>query len=290
MRKNFVLPVIFLFFVLQQPVAQAPVKASSGTHVTATARAEAVTGILGAFADETELLLAQVQQKKEVVIRQICFTQGVLKGRRVVIALSGIGKVNAAVTTMLMLEHFHPAEILFTGIAGALDPDLSPGDLVIGTQVAYHDYGSLLPDSMLRRPTRNPATMQENPLYFSCDARLLQLADKAGKMITLEKIDSQGASVSPKIVTGIIVTGDVFVSSATATKKLHEQMHALATEMEGAAVGQVCWQQGVPFIIIRSMSDNANNNAYSDVKTFYRVAARNSANLVITIAALLYKK
>jgi len=247
----------------------------------------AVTGILGAFADETELLLAQVQQKKVVLIRQIRFTQGVLKGRPVVIAQSGIGKVNAAVTTMLMLEHFQPSEILFTGIAGAVAPDLSPGDLVIGTKVAYHDYGSLLPDSLQRRPTRNPATMQENPLYFPCDARLLQAAGAASKKITLEKMNSRGTSLSPKIVTGVIVTGDVFVSSAATTKKLHEQMNAVATEMEGAAVGQVCWQQGVPFIVIRAMSDNANNNAYSDVKTFYRVAARNSASLVITITEML---
>src|SRR2546430_683031 len=89
-----------------------------------------VTGILGAFGDETALVLTQVQQKKEVVIQQIRFTQGLLRGRPVVVALSGIGKVNAAITTTLMLEHFQPSEIIFTGIAGAVDPALSPGDLV----------------------------------------------------------------------------------------------------------------------------------------------------------------
>src|SRR5882762_9543436 len=144
----------------------------------ATAHAQ-VTGILGAFGDETTLVLEQVQQKKEVVIQQIHFTQGLLRGRQVVVALSGIGKVNAAITTTLMLEHFHPSEIIFTGIAGAVDPDLSPGDLVIGTELAYHDYGWLLPDSLQRRPTRNPATLQENPFYFPCDTRLVQLAWQA---------------------------------------------------------------------------------------------------------------
>ena len=248
-----------------------------------------MTGILGAFADETELLLSQVQQKKEVVIRQIRFTQGLLKGRPVVVAQSGIGKVNAAVTTALMLEHFQPAEILFTGIAGAIDPALSPGDLVIATKLAYHDYGSLLPDSMQRRATRNPATMQENPLYFPCDARLVQLAGTASRKITLEKNSNRNGSTTPKIVTGVIVTGDVFVSSQAATQKLYRQMNAEATEMEGAAVGQVCWQQQTPFIVIRSMSDNAGNNAFADVKSFYRVAARNSANLIMAMTELLGK-
>jgi len=286
MRKNIIL-LFILFSLAQQSMAQAPVKAITSTRDMQAGKRAGVTGILGAFADETELLLAQVQQKKEVVIRQIRFTQGILKGRPVVIAQSGIGKVNAAITTTLMLEHFQPSEILFTGIAGAVDPDLSPGDLVIGTKVAYHDYGSLLPDSMQRRATRNPATMQENPLYFPCDARLLQVAGIAAKKITLEKMSSHGNSIAPKIVTGVIVTGDVFVSSQAATQKLHRQMNAAATEMEGAAVGQVCWQQHVPFIIIRSMSDNAGNNAYADVKTFYRVAARNSASLVISITEML---
>ena len=290
MRKYPVLLFVVILSFVQIASAQAPVKTISSIHEIQGTRKTGVTGILGAFADETELLLAQVQQKKDVVIQQIHFTQGILRGRPVVIALSGIGKVNAAVTTSLMLEHFQPSEIIFTGIAGAVNPALLPGDLVIGTRVAYHDYGSLLQDSLQRRATRNPVTMQENPLYFPCDGRLLHLADIAAKKITLDKITSHGTPLLPKIVTGIIVTGDVFVSSQAATQKLYKQMNAEATEMEGAAVGQVCWQQHVPFIVIRSMSDNAGNNAFSDVKTFYRVAARNSASFVITIAELLGKK
>ncbi len=287
MDKIYLFLFVALSCTLQQAGAQAPVKAVLPAHDVPAAKRTGITGILGAFADETDLLLAQVQQKKEVVIRQVHFTQGILKGRPVVIAQSGIGKVNAAITTTLMLEHFQPSEILFTGIAGAVDPALSPGDLVIGTRVAYHDYGSLLPDSMQRRATRNPVTMQENPLYFPCDARLLQLADRAGKTIPLEKVSGRSGNLSPRIVAGIIVTGDVFVSSAAATQKLYSQMNAEATEMEGAAVGQVCWQQQVPFIVIRSMSDNAGNNAYSDVKAFYRTAAHNSAALVMAITELL---
>src|SRR5438552_16790595 len=98
---------LFLFVVLScallQAGAQAPVKAVLPAQGTPAARQTGITGILGAFAEETELLLAQVQQKKEVVIRQVHFTRGLLRGRPVVIAQSGIGKVNAAITTTLML-------------------------------------------------------------------------------------------------------------------------------------------------------------------------------------------
>src|SRR5882762_2957892 len=95
------------------------------------------TAILGAYGEEITLLLEKVQDKKESNIATLHFTEGVLAGRRVVVVLTGIGKVNAAITTTLVIEHFHPAEVLFSGIAGGVDPGLSPGDLVIGKKVAY---------------------------------------------------------------------------------------------------------------------------------------------------------
>jgi adenosylhomocysteine nucleosidase len=243
----------------------------------------AVTGILGAFAEEIKYLLTQVHQKKEIIIQQVRFTEGVLQGKKVVIAQTGIGKVNAAITTTLMLEHYHPREIIFTGIAGGINPALQPGDLVIGTRVGYHDYGAIVPDSIIRKPTRNPFTGIENPLYFTCDSILVAHARLIGNKIPLEKIRRSNGDQAPQIITGTIVTGDVFVSSDKAAANLAQQLHADATEMEGAAVAQVCWQQKIPFIVIRSMSDNANNNAHTDVAAFYQIAARNSAKFVMGI-------
>jgi len=210
-----------------------------------------------------------------------------LRGRPVVVALSGIGKVNAAITTTLMLEHFHPSEVIFTGIAGVVDPALSPGDLVIGTEVGYHDYGALRPDSLEHWRTRNPISNESNHLYFPCDTRLVQLAYTASQVTKLERT---GDSVVPWIIKGRIVTGDEFISSEAATVALHKQLQASATEMEGAAVAQVCWQQRVPFVVIRSMSDKAGNNAHLDMQSFYHIAARNSANLVMNLVEMLVKK
>jgi len=243
----------------------------------------AITGILGAFGEEIKFLLTQVQQKKETIIQQVHFTEGILQGRKVVIAQTGIGKVNAAITTTLMLEHFQPGAIIFTGIAGGVNTALQPGDLVIGSRVAYHDYGAIVPDSIIRKPTRNPFTLTENPLYFTCDSILVARARLIGNTISLEKIHRSTGDQAPQIITGTIVTGDVFVSSDKAAQALVQQLQADATEMEGAAVAQVCWQQKTPFIVIRSMSDNANNKAHTDVAAFYQVAARNSARFVMAI-------
>ncbi len=270
-------------------MAQAPVKpTASSTNILK--RTTQVTAVLGAFAEEVNILKAQVQQKKVSTIQGIQFIQGILNGRSVVIAQTGIGKVNAAITTTLMLDHFNPHELIFTGIAGGLNPDLSPGDIVIGTLTAHHDYGTITPDSMLIRPTRNPSSMIENPVYFKSDSMLISLADQAAANVALQSIPRYNSSLKPKVIKGTIVTGDVFVSSVTATQMLRKRTNADATEMEGASVAQACWQQQVPFIVIRSLSDNAGDNAYDDVKKFYEVAARNSASLVVALLGILSKQ
>lgn len=239
-----------------------------------------VTAILGAYGEEITLLLEKVENKTDRVIAHLHFTEGTLNGRRVVVALTGIGKVNAAITTTLVIENFHPAELLFSGIAGGVDPALSPGDLVIGKKLAYHDYGTLT-DSLKLDPTRDPATTRNNPLYFSCNDGLVNIAEKVSLGLPLEKpIEGRPA---PRIVSGTIVTGDVFISSRSATRRLWQNMNAEATDMEGAAVAQTCWQQGLPFIVIRSLSDAADSEAEKDIARFYRAAAHNAATLVIAI-------
>ena len=269
----FRIPVVLFFLLLLHP-----------TKPEAQPKVEPVTAILGAYGDEITLLLEKVEHKKDYHIAGLTFTQGLLNGRHVVVALTGIGKVNAAITTTLAIEHFHPSEILFSGIAGGIDPALSPGDLVIGTKLAYHDYGTLA-DSLVHDPTRNPATHENNPLFFPCNDTLVQIAEKVSRSLTLEKpIEGRPA---PHIVSGAIVTGDVFITSHTAARTLWQQWHAEATDMESAAVAQTCWQRGIPFIIIRSLSDAADSEAEKDIHRFYRVAAHNAALLVIALTAEL---
>jgi adenosylhomocysteine nucleosidase len=252
-----------------------------------SALAQKVIGILGAFPPELVLLKQQLVQPKDTVIRQIHFTKGLLRGRQVVVAQTGIGKVNAAIVTTLMLEHFKPQSIVFSGIAGGVDSTLQPGDIVIGTTLTYHDYGAVTDSGMVYNSTKNPATMMPNPLYFNCDTALVNKAMAVAKKVQLEKVQRGDNSFLPTIKSGIIVTGDVFVSSEKLNNQLRYQLHAAATEMEGAAVAQVCWQQQTPFLVIRSLSDNANSKASTDVKHFYAIAAKNAATLVMALLEAL---
>ncbi|GGA92124.1 5'-methylthioadenosine/adenosylhomocysteine nucleosidase [Puia dinghuensis] len=274
--------ILLLLVILQ--LATTP----SQAQTTARPAGAQTTAILGAYGEEITLLLNAVENKKEIVIDHLHFTEGTLNGRKVVVALTGIGKVNAAITTTLVIDHFHPAEVLFSGIAGGVDPALSPGDLVIGNRLAYHDFGTLTDDSLKPDATRDPATTKKNPQYFPCNDTLVNIAENVSRHLALEKpIEGRPA---PRIVTGAIVTGDVFVTSRSATRRFWQDMQAEATDMEGAAVAQTCWQQGVPFIVIRSLSDAADGEAEKDIARFYRAAAHNAAMLVIAITGELAHK
>jgi len=241
---------------------------------------QSITAILGAFDEEVIMLQQKLTEKSERQIEGMKFVIGHLKGRKVVIAWTGIGKVNAAMTTTLLIEHFRPNEVIFTGIAGRINPQLSVGDIVIAEKTAQHDYGLLTTSGMENKGPPNPITRTRNPVFLPADKRLLQLAEKAAKQIEFEKIETINGTKSPRVTKGIIVTGDIFVASGAKCAELRKRLSADAVEMEGAAVAQICYQQAVPCIIIRSLSDNADEKAVEDMDKFYKVAAGNSATLV----------
>ena len=249
-----------------------------------------VTGLLGAFGAEVSLVKESLKKAKTVSVDGVLFTTGRIGKQRVVVAETGIGKVNAAMTTALMLDHFRPRRVLFTGIAGGTNPDLQPGDIVIAQRTAHHDYGSITDKNTPTRQTRNAITKQFNPAYFPADSVLLQLAERVVKTVSLEGIplESGGVSNRPvKVMTGTVVTGDVFVASPEKGKSLRADFGADATEMEGAAIAQVCYQLQVPCLIIRSLSDRADAEAHIAYDKFYPTAARNSAKVVIALVNAL---
>ena len=142
-------------------------------------RTTRVIGILSAMTLEIETLGQELTDKTEMTVQGIRFTTGSLKDRRVVLAHSGMGKVNAAMAATLLVEQFQPTHVLFTGIAGGLNPDLRPGDVVIGAKTAYHDYGEWTPEGFRVGRTVDPFTGKPNPLFFPADAGLLAVAEKA---------------------------------------------------------------------------------------------------------------
>ncbi len=237
--------------------------------------------ILGAMPEEVQLLESQLKRTKTKKILDFEFKTGKLNGKKVVIGETGIGKVNASITTTLIIKQFSPKVIIFTGVAGAVNPDLNQGDILIGKRLSYHDYGRLTNEGLNFYPTRNPHTKKQNPQYFTADSLLIILAKESSQNLDLQKVTVN--SPKPRVLTGTIVTGDTFVASSVAVEGFRKNYQADATEMEGAAVAQICFQQNLPFLIIRSISDKANEVAPADFQTFKKIAADNSAILVKAI-------
>ena len=238
-----------------------------------------VTAVLGAMPDEVQLLEGHLQGNRTNESLGIKFYTGTLAGRSVVLAYTGVGKVNAAMTTTLVLDHYHPAELLFTGVAGGVNTNLGPGDIVLGAQVVQHDFGEITDQGVHTQPTPNPLTGKANPLYFAATDRLLGLAETAAQSVPWEALLTSQGRRTPRVVRGVIVTGDVFVASPVKSAELQVKFKADAVEMEGGAVSQVCAQQGVPCLVIRSLSDRADAAANLDFEKFFRTAATNSAHL-----------
>jgi adenosylhomocysteine nucleosidase len=252
---------------------------------------EPVTVILGAQTREIAALREELADRKEQRILGLPFWEGRLAGRRVVVAKMSAGKVNAAMVATLAIEHFHPSEILVTGIAGGLNPELSPGDLVIATKTVQHDMLRHHESGVEHRGARHPVTGRRNPVFLEPPGRLVEIAQRAAKKTDFTPIaHGDDGKTSPhvvRVITGIVATGDAFVESSDKRRELRELLQADAVEMEGAAVAQIGYQLGVPCLVIRCLSDLADQTAMADLESFADVAAVNSARLVYGILALL---
>lgn len=235
----------------------------------------AVIGIATEVA-HIESALSDVATQK---IRGLAFTTGALGNDRVVLVRSGVGKVNAAMVATLLVDHFAPSAVLFSGTAGAVDPELGPGDIVIGSAVGYHDYGSDTASEFVRWQTRDPISGERNPLLFPASTELLAAARRAVPALTLKAPES--ATRPPSVREGVILTGDSFMANPVRRDELRRTLHASAVEMEGAAVVQVCAQLGVPVLVIRSITDSSDGTAPGNYQLFIESASRNAAELTL---------
>ncbi len=236
--------------------------------------------IMGAMDEEIELLKSKLEHKKEVNKNGVTFYTGKLKGQKIVLLKAGIGKVNAAYSTAILTSSFKIEALIFTGVAGGLHPGIKPGDIVIADKMIQYDFGQLKEEGFETWPTRNLSQNNEkNSLYLKVDATLLVESKKVSNTIKLQPVNGN----QPKFYVGTIATGDTFVSDPKKAKDLYSNFNALATEMEGAAVAQVCNMLGLPYIVIRSCSDNANTNAHTDYFKFVQIASVNSAQMVLEL-------
>jgi len=223
-------------------------------------------GIIGAMDEEIALYLEAMGQTKQTAKAGIAYYEGELEGKDVVLCKSGVGKVNAAVTTQILIDQFQTERVIFTGVAGALHPDLNIGDIVVSTDCLQHDIDV---SALGFAPGQIPFTEQ---WVWEADEELRQQAIEAGREL------AAGAGV--QVVSGRILSGDQFVASREKVQWLHEQFDAHCTEMEGAAVGQVCAMNSVPFVVVRSMSDKADGSAHVNFVEFTRLASERSYAIV----------
>ncbi|MBR5485592.1 MAG: 5'-methylthioadenosine/adenosylhomocysteine nucleosidase [Oscillospiraceae bacterium] len=216
-------------------------------------------GIIGAMDSEVELIKSSLTDSTDLSLGFVTFTQGKYKNEEIVICSSGIGTVNAAVNAQLMIERFNVDCIINTGIAGAADDRLGVMDVVVSSEVIYHDRAE---DPYTKFP----------PYKISFDANKA-LIERAEKAIT------QLHGKAPMV--GRIATGDVFVTDSALKASIVEKCHPLCVEMEGAAIAQVAFMNSLPFIIVRTMSDSADDEGAETYDNFFAVAAQRSGEILL---------
>ncbi|HUC93372.1 MAG TPA: 5'-methylthioadenosine/adenosylhomocysteine nucleosidase [Paenibacillus sp.] len=220
-------------------------------------------GIMGAMTEEIELLHRHVDAKHKRSKAGIDYVEGTLHGKQVVFCKSGVGKVNAAVCTQVLIDQGVDC-VLFTGVAGALDPELEVGDIVISTSCMQHD----MDVTPLGFP-RGVIPFQDRPSDFAADRALVEMAVQAAETL-----------YPGNYRTGKILSGDQFIASRDTVRFLREEMHGTCAEMEGAALAQVCAMNGVPYVVIRSMSDKADGGAPDSFEAFTVRAANRSYAMI----------
>lgn len=217
-----------------------------------------VWGIIGALDEEVELLKNAMTVTKETKIYGSTFYSGVLEGKEVVVVCCSVGKINAALCASVIIRELNADVVVNVGIAGAMDKRLKVLDVVLSSEAVHHD--------------GDPVLAKYYPFQkeYTADKKLIELAERA----------CENAVKGHSHYTGRIATGDVFVEGGEVQESIRSRFAPLCVEMEGAAIAQACYMNEKPFLIIRTMSDNADDSATMTYDEFKPEAANQSANII----------
>lgn len=229
----------------------------------------APTAVVGAMPEEIATLLPLLEGRSTLQRGSFEVHAGRLDGHPVLLAVCGIGKVNAAALTQQLLAD-GAARLIFTGVAGGLDPELRVGDVVVARDAVQHDVD-------VRPLGYELGRIPGEPLAWPADPAL------HGAALSVARGVVHGA----RVVAGRIASGDRFVADAEAARELVRRFGATCAEMEGAAVAQVCARWGVPWVVVRSLSDAADHEASTDFRAFTRTAAARAEAVVRGVLAQL---
>ncbi|WP_062234264.1 5'-methylthioadenosine/S-adenosylhomocysteine nucleosidase [Fictibacillus sp. FJAT-27399] len=221
-------------------------------------------GIIGAMEEEVIILRDKLSHRQDKTLAGCEFYTGKIDGLDIILLKSGIGKVNAAIGTTLMIEMFQPDCIINTGSAGGFHKDLNVGDVVISTEVRHHDVDATIFGYEYGQVPQMPA-------YYVPDADLVSIAVKSAEKVS-----------GIQVAKGLIASGDSFMSDHERVEFIRTKLTGLyAAEMEAAAIAQVAYQFKVPFVIIRSLSDIAGKDARVSYDQFLDTASKHSAELIL---------
>lgn len=221
-------------------------------------------GIIGAMELEVEQLKAEMTDTKIITKAGMEFHEGCLNGASVVVVRCGIGKVNAALCVQILADVFQVTHVINTGVAGSLNAKLDIGDILISKDALYHDMNVTIFGYQLGE------VPQMGFREFQADEHLASLAKEI-----CEKVNPD-----INVMFGRVVSGDQFISSKEVKERLISVFHGDCTEMEGAPIAHGAYLNGIPFVIIRAISDKADDSAEMDYPTFEAAAAKHSAALV----------
>lgn len=221
-------------------------------------------GIIGAM-DEEVIQIKELLSNTEIINKAgMEFYKGNLSGKDVVIVRSGIGKVNAAICTQILVDLFKVSAIINTGIAGSLHPEINIGDVVLSSDALQHDVDAVSFGYEVGVIPRMETSI------FKADKNLIELADKC----------CHNVCTGINTFIGRVVSGDQFISSKEKKDWLSDTFQGYCTEMEGAAIAHAAYLNHVPFLIIRAISDKADDSAHMDYPEFEAMAIQNSVKLI----------
>ena len=230
-----------------------------------------MTGILGAMEEEVAALKEAMEVQEAAELASMTFYRGVLCGKDVVVVRSGIGKVNAGICAQILVDRFHVDTLINTGIAGSLDARIDIGDMVISTDALHHDMDAV----QFGYPAGQIPRMEV--LSFPADEELVKKAVQA----------NEKANPDIHTYTGRVASGDQFIASKEVKEKIVENFQPLCVEMEGAAIAQAAYLNKVSYVIIRAISDKADNSATMDYPAFERQAIAHSVGLVKELMTII---
>lgn len=220
-------------------------------------------GIIGAMEVEIASLKSAMKVSRMLKKAQMEFLEGELEGCQAVVVRSGIGKVNAAVCTQILVDEFGVDGVINTGIAGSLKAEINIGDIVLSTDVVHHDMDATGFGYPLGQ------IPQMDAFSFRADEQMRKLAKEVCEEVNPEI----------RVFEGRVVSGDQFISSREVKDKIKENFDGCCTEMEGAAIAQTAYLNQIPFVIIRAISDKADDSATMDYPTFEKQAVEHSVRL-----------